>query len=516
MWIVDDLIVAPATVRAGGGRGIVRLAGPGLTDLLERLLEPAAEPDGRAGRAVAALLREIPLNDASPVDAAPVDAAPVDGTPVDGTPVDGTPVDGTTFGPIPLRLLTWPDGRGPLGMASAELHLPGSIPLVDAVVARCLQLGARLARGGEFSLRAFLGGRLDLMQAEAVLAVVEAATPDDLSAALDRLSGGLGRALEAERERLLDIAADLEAMIDFGDEAIDPAAREGFGRTLAGRLETARSAIGDLLERLGDRAATATDGVRVVLSGPPNIGKSSLYNALLGRTAALVSDETGTTRDYLEAVVAGANSPVEYVLVDVAGLDGIVADGDGSCAGVVGRADAVARRQAARADVLVRCRDATAGDSFPPAGRARRIDVLTRCDRAGMAGVAPASGPPVEGGGGVIRTSSVTGMGIDRLRRAIEEAVARSRSGTPATLRAAEGLLEAHEALGRSVMAAACRSSGRPESGPTVLPTEESAFDEAVVASHLGRAIQSLASVTGREIGADLLDRIFSRHCIGK
>lgn len=495
MWIVDDLIVAPATDRAGGGRGIVRLAGPGLADLLERLLaetgapaDPVARAQAVAGRAARiALLREISV------------------------------ADGGTIAAIPIRLLEWPEGRGPLGMAAAELHLPGSVPLVDAIVARCLQLGARLARGGEFSLRAFLAGRLDLVQAEAVLAVVDARTPEDLSAALDRLSGGLGSAVEAERRRLLDVSADLEAMIDFGDEAIDPAAHRTFRRDLATRLDSARSAIARMLAHLGHRAASAVEGARVVLVGPPNIGKSSLYNALLERSAALVSDEAGTTRDYLEAVVGGGQTGrVEYVLIDVAGIHWDGVEKAGQLRGVAAGAAAAAREQTARADVLVHCRDAATAEPFPLQGGMPQIHVLTRCDR--VTSREDPAGPAVvsEGVGAVIRTSSRTGLGIESLRQAIHEAVVRSRAGTPATLRMAEGLLEAHEAVGLAADEVSGCTAGDPASIPPDGMTPDPSFDEAVVASHLGRAVAALAAITGREVGGDLLDRIFSRHCIGK
>jgi tRNA modification GTPase len=174
MWNTDDLIVAAATPAGGGGRAIVRLAGPDLGTVLPRLVLPQ---DGsslpRLGMPPGLLLATL---------------------------TDPLAAD---WGRLPLEILWWPGPSGPLGGPLAEIQLPASGPLVDAFVAEACRQGARLARGGEFSLRSFLAGRLDLIQAEAVLAVVEARTPDQLSAALDRMAGGVGGRLQRPRESLL-------------------------------------------------------------------------------------------------------------------------------------------------------------------------------------------------------------------------------------------------------------------------------------------------------------------------
>ena len=166
----------------------MRLSGDGLDTLLPRLFAPVGAgfvPPGGRPRAVATRL-------ATPLAA--------------------------EWGELPVDVLHWPGPAGPVGGPLAEAQLPCAGPLVDAVLAEACRRGARLARGGEFTLRGFLAGRLDLLQAEAVLAVVDARTPGELTEALDRLAGGAGRHLDRVRGILLDLLADIEAAIDFADE----------------------------------------------------------------------------------------------------------------------------------------------------------------------------------------------------------------------------------------------------------------------------------------------------------
>jgi tRNA modification GTPase len=470
MLSTSDLIVAAATPSGPGARGIVRLAGDGLDAALAGLVAvepPGFATSGGAGRLVVAQLAGSLARD---------------------------------WGPISVEILYWPGPAGPVGGPLAEVQLPASAALVSDLVAAACRHGARLARGGEFTLRAFLAGRLDLVQAEAVLAVVDAASPAELSAALDRMAAGSGGGLATARDQLLDLVADIEAGIDFADETAPDGVPAGpVWRDVAARIAACDAALAAVAARLAGRDAAAAALPRVVLVGPPNIGKSSLFNALVGRDAALVANECGTTRDWLEASLDDEVGP-RCLLVD---LPGLAAEGE-SVAGGLGTFDTVGvvaqargRSEAARAEVVVVCRDAASvGDAAgllsvaAETGAITRIDVTTRCDLA-----------PVSTG---LPTSSLTGRGIPELRSAILRAVAAvPPRSSPATTRLAVACEAARHSLAEAAATAAQGAGG-------------GFVDESLLAAGLRRGAGALADVTGAVIDVDLLDRIFSRHCIGK
>ncbi len=379
--------------------------------------------------------------------------------------------------PLAAAVGFWPGSRTYTGQPLAEVEVSGSPPLLRAVLGHYLGRGARLAEPGEFTLRAFLSGRIDLTRAEAVLGVIEATTPAQLDGALRQLAGGLASPILGLRDRLADTLAHLEANLDFAEEPdVDPLGVEA----LAASLDDAAEAVADLAGRLQGRDR-AEGRPRVVLVGPPNAGKSRLFNALLGADRAIVSPVAGTTRDYLEAPCDCDGLTID--LVDTAGEE--AAQGP-----IEGQAQAARSEQAAVADLLLDCRSHDAeAEPPPPFGRPRLV-VRTKAD------MTPASVEPA------IVTSAATGAGLDALRTAIARAirgrVADSDAPSSTAARCGESLAGAGRGLQRA--AATLRLGGGDE----------------LVAADIRQALDDLGRVVGAVVTDDLLDRIFRRFCIGK
>jgi tRNA modification GTPase len=293
---LDDTIVAIASAPGGALRGIVRLSGPDSAACVATVFRASDE----TGSGVFGGRSSSIMEDRSPPK-----------TP-DPFSVNGELTLPRSLGPIPARLYLWPDRRSYTRQPAAELHMAGSPPLLEAVVESLCQAGARLARPGEFTLRAFLAGRLDLTQAEAVLGVIDARGQAQLDTALAQLAGGLAGPLAALRERLLDLLAHLEAGLDFAEEDIEFITPV----QLDAQLAAAANEVQQLAQRMHSRRDT-TELPRVVLVGAPNAGKSSLFNALAGSDAAIVSDVAGTTRDYVTCRLTAGGQ--EFLLVDTAG-----------------------------------------------------------------------------------------------------------------------------------------------------------------------------------------------------
>ena len=471
----------------------MRLSGPGTPRLLRPLFTPArpGEYPGRAARRHAGELR--------------LDAFPA---------------------PAPCAALVWPTARSYTGQPAAELHLPGSPPVVEAALAALHAAGFRPAQPGEFTLRAFLAGRVGLTEAEAVLGVIDAADPDELRTALNQLAGGVSDRLAPVRSDLLDLLADLEAGLDFAEEDVsfvDPAA-------LRGRIDAGRTALGELA---ADAAARGVSGTapRVVLAGPPNAGKSELFNALCGRSAALVSAAAGTTRDAVTAPATLGGVPVE--LIDTAGEErpGDRPGDDLSAAAQARRAEALAA-----ADLVLHC--VPPGGSPPPPGAAGLV-VLTKSDlraasrRAGgpsqpsdrlrfrsannsrahvetAAGLEPERGAnpfPIldgsrryENSPAVLAVSAATGAGLADLGAAVAAALG---AGAPRRHLTGATAARGGEAL-REAAAALTRAADVVDAG-----------DE-LVAAELRAAVDALGEVLGVVYHDDLLGRIFGRFCVGK
>jgi tRNA modification GTPase len=385
---------------------------------------------------------------------------------------------------VPAMIALWPGPRTYTGSDIAEIHTTAAPPILNLLLSSCLARGARHAQPGEFTLRAFLTGRLDLTRAEAVLGVIDAQNPAQLDASLEQLAGGLARPIQALREKLLDLLALLEANLDFVDEAdVDPLSRAA----LAEELDTAAGELSALADRL-NRRDRPSGRPRVVLAGPPSAGKSRLFNALIGQDHAIVSPQAGTTRDYLTAPCDCDGLAIE--LVDTAGIqpprDRVEA-----------QAQSFRAEQAEQADLVLLCqsKDTSTGASvsFAPPPAIPILLVATKCDL---------DPPEDDRSEGTIATSAETGLGLVELRSAIarELRASPSEGDLPASTgaRCRDSLLGAGQALRA---AAHCLVSGGGEE---------------LIALELRLAIDELGKVTGALVTDDILDRIFQRFCIGK
>jgi tRNA modification GTPase len=217
------------------------------------------------------------------------------------------------YSPLPVQVQAWAAPWTYTGQDLVEVHLISSPPLVQSLLDHLMDRGARLADPGEFTLRAYLAGKLDLTQAEAVHALSTSADPDELRTALTQLAGGLARPLDALREEILLLLAEVEAGLDFADEDLTFIENDA----LAWRIDACRMALQDVQDQMRRQGRSKTQ-FRVVLAGPPNVGKSSLLNALAGYQRAIISSIPGTTRDLLSALVVCDGYPIEFL--DSAGL----------------------------------------------------------------------------------------------------------------------------------------------------------------------------------------------------
>lgn len=497
--IGNDTIAALASAPGPAARGIIRIAGDNVRDVVEAGFEtsPDAAPQTKSC--------SIKPQSSKPDDR------------VAGSR-DSSTTSQTLRGPrrfpgrwqladesirIPCDLLIWPGRRSYTGQPTAELHLPGSPPLLERVLEDLFRRGVRPARPGEFTLRAFLAGKIDLLQAEAVLGVIDAHSDAELRVALQQLAGGISARLARLRTDLLELLADLEAGLDFVEEDIEFVTR---GEILS-RIAAARHFV-ETLQLQAESRMTSSALPKVVLAGLPNAGKSSLFNALAGRPAALVSPREGTTRDYLQETLDGDG--VRFELIDTAGWEA-------STDGISGAAQLHRADQFERAALIVWC---SASDD----DRARRqadedalsravgpvLRVWTKCDLPHLPPDIAVHNidPPYQGVRAhcleEIMISVHAGIGLDDLRdeiiRRLSAPSSRSASWLGMTAaRCRETLQHAAAALARAEEAAGL-----------------SAVGDELLAIDLRDALDHLGQIVGAVYTDDLLDRVFSKFCIGK
>jgi len=435
--VTRDTIAAIATPGGRGGIGIVRLSGPAATRIAAVVLGSVPAPR------VATLAR---FKDR------------------EGSLID----EGLT--------LYFPAPHSYTGEDVLELHGHGGQVVMQMLLAACLDAGARLAEPGEYTRRAFLEGRLDLAQAEAVADLIDAASQEAARGALRSLSGEFSTALHGLRDSLVELRALTEAQLDFPEEEVDQLHREDAAK----RLSAVQAALDDVLVR-SRQGSLLRSGVQVALVGAPNVGKSSLLNRLAGEERAIVTPIPGTTRDALREPVH--IDGVAVVLVDTAGLR--------DAADEIERLGmARTHHEMERADLVLAVHDVTSSEppleGIPP--DAARIEVYNKID------LHPDFRPPA----GALAVSARTGEGLSDLRQAILRAAGWSTMGESVFL-ARERHLRALDAAKLHLARAA----------------EERQHWE-LFAEELRLAQVALGAITGEYRADELLGEIFARFCIGK
>lgn len=441
-----DTIAAIATPAGRGGIGVVRISGPGV---------PAVAKALAGGLPAARRATLVAIRDSS------------------GTQIEAG------------LAIHFPGPASYTGEDVLEFQGHGSPVSLGAVLAACIDAGARLAEPGEFTRRAFLNGKLDLAQAEAVADLIEAATAQAARAALRSLTGEFSAAINELVRQITELRALIEAMLDFPEEEVDDLHRVDARRRQAQIRRTLESVL-----KSSRQGSLLRSGINVVLAGRPNVGKSSLLNCLAGEERAIVTAVPGTTRDPVRDTISIEGVPLN--IVDTAGLRDAT--------------DAVERigiertwRELGRADLVALMIDATSGMTpedqailarFPD--EAKRILIWNKIDIAGLApGVR--AGRPDE-----VFISAKTGAGLDELRASLLKAAGWDESG--------ESPFVARERHLRALLEASERLKAAAE--------QESRWE--FLAEELRLAQQALSGITGEVSADDLLGEIFSRFCIGK
>lgn len=397
------------------------------------------------------------------------------------------------LGEIDAALFVWPDAKSYTGQPSVEVHCLGAPVILQLIQRKLLEAGAALAQPGEFTLRAFLAGKLDLTQCEAVLGVIHATNERSLNVALKQLSGGLATPLKTVRTILITLLADIEAGLDFVDEDISFISNT----EIQNRLAEANELVSQILKQISSRAGQQHH-FQVVIAGPPNAGKSSLLNALAQDRLAIVSPEPGTTRDFVRCRMEMDDIPFD--LLDTAGLESI---NDSSPRGL---AQSFTKEQLEQADLILLCDSCENLDARNLSGTSDLLRdahnmetwrIITKIDLRDPIClehiVAPQS----------FIVSTKSGFGLDSLRMALQlwlnEKNKQLVDAMPMTAeRCYDALQNATQALEEAILA------NKYNAG------------EEIVAGEIRLALDEIGQVAGVVYTDDILDVLFSRFCIGK
>ncbi|HYH06707.1 MAG TPA: tRNA uridine-5-carboxymethylaminomethyl(34) synthesis GTPase MnmE [Thermoanaerobaculia bacterium] len=470
--MILDTIVAPATPLGRSALAIVRIDGPRATAVLAEITQSGLPPVRMATlvKLFSAVGSQLSVPHGEPAQ-----------TTDDRQPT--TAPGATDLGPAPTEIdqaiaIRYEAPHSFTGNALVELTLHGNPLLVEQVIAACVALGARMAEPGEFTERAVLNGKMDLVQAESIADLINARTTLQARLSLSNLEGTLSRKAAAVREALLHVISRLEAALDFSEEGYEFITRPEAASHLQAALRDIVS-----MSRTYERGRATRAGLSAVILGRPNAGKSTLLNRLVGSDRAIVTPIPGTTRDIVRETIEIGGLPV--TLADTAGLRASedVVEGIG-----IERA-----REAARsADIILYLVDTTGGvaeeDHAELAGLDNVLLVHTKADLA----AAPAE---------ALSISVVSDQGVDELLRRLDQLV-RERFAAP------EGSL-VNERQRQAV--AECESGLR-----AALDSLDAGIDEQMVLVDLYRAANALGLLTGAITRDDVLAEIFGKFCIGK
>lgn len=492
MFSTADTIVAIATPPGRGGIGVVRLSGPDALSVAQSLITHHGPLEPHHATVTKVRLRPLSDGDQGSREArgAPDTTEASNETNVSvPVPVASGFIRTVTDAIDQVVATSFPAPASYTGDDVVELSAHGSPVVLRAIVSAAMGRGARLAEPGEFTLRAFLNGRIDLAQAEAVNDLIDAATPLQARVAFDQLDGTLTRGIAGIDATLFDLIARLEASIDFPEEGYHFVEPDALAHAIDELLERTSALLGD-----ARRGRLIREGLQIAIIGEPNVGKSSVFNALVGSSRAIVTDVPGTTRDLVTEVVD--IDGLRVTLVDTAGLR--ETDDPVEIEGVLR-----ARQSVAVSDLILLVVDGSqprreeddlqgTGDNLQVIVN-KRLTVINKSDLAAVWTDRDA-----------VLVSATTGAGLDELRRRIVLALdvdpLRDRPAMT-NLRHIALVDCAHHALTRARTAA--------------LANGDSLSEEFVLAD-LSEARAAFEEISGRRAPEELLEHIFSRFCIGK
>jgi tRNA modification GTPase len=450
-----DTIAAIATPPGQGGVGIVRVSGSRVWKIADEIFQGSELPSQAKG-----------------------------GTFLYGNVIaaDGAKID-------EVLCLIFRAPKSYTGEDTVEIQGHGGPVVLKKILRRCLDTGARMAEPGEFTKRAFLNGKMDLVQAEAVADLIHAQSDRAAKAALEQLEGGLSKQFNVLYDGLMETAADIETTLDFVEDELPDDVFPNLGKKLDASFQTLENLLATW-----DEGRLLREGARVVIMGRPNAGKSTLFNALLGSDRAIVTAIAGTTRDIIEESFVLDGVPLR--ILDTAGLR------ETECL-IEQEGIRRARAHSASADIAVYLIDSSVPFSkedeeyLAKLNPAKTVVVFNKADRKASDFRLQVSGfQPLE-------TSLITGAGIVELKAALSEKLG-GVSHTPAHA----VISERHRNLLERAKAELIQARERI--------TEEGEPGAASAAEHLRAALEALGQVTGRVYHNELLDNVFSRFCIGK